>query len=253
MCYANSKITLYFMNDSINGLKPSDAYETHNMGLKYNVNNIFFQIDLGLLTPDMFSYENKYRDANRSFGELINLRYGTENYNDNLSIFLNYTAQGKFGIDKLQNIVHRIANFQNDNLILEKVRMPDAQWVGAGLVYKDKFDLIKNTNHYIVYNSYIGTDKSSFGAGLELNLIKNDTNKFMIKTSLSYVPYDNIVSADPVNANHRVLLPKLVLGYTKTFNDISINVFEEITLPTIDNDDKPYIRFGASLSFPVKF
>ena len=39
---SETKWTAYFYNDSVNGFQLSDAYETHNMGLKYHLNNKSF-------------------------------------------------------------------------------------------------------------------------------------------------------------------------------------------------------------------
>ena len=80
------KLTAYFFNDSVNGFQFSDAYETHNMGLKLQIEKKFYQIDLGIVTPDMFEYENRFRTANRSFGELVSLSYGQGIYQNELLI-----------------------------------------------------------------------------------------------------------------------------------------------------------------------
>ena len=45
--------TAYFHNDSVNGFQISDAYETHNMGIRYALEDYYFVLDLGIVTPDM--------------------------------------------------------------------------------------------------------------------------------------------------------------------------------------------------------
>jgi len=252
--FAEKNIKLYFSNDSINGIKPSDAYETHNMGLIYGFDNNFFQLDLGLVTPDMFVYENQYREANRSYGELIRLTYGSKKFNDkDIKIYLNYIAQGKFGIDKLQNLAHNIANFQIETDILEKVRMPDSQWVGAGIYYQKNESLFKKINFAMLLKGYIGTDKSAFSIGTENILLESESSSASLISNLQYVPYDNIVSADPVNAIHRKLIPSLKLQYKYTYQNLTFTLYERISLPTIVSDNKPYLLFGASLEIPLDY
>ena len=46
------------------------------MGIKVFSENNFFNLDLGIVSPDMHIYKNEYRVANRSFGELISLTIG---------------------------------------------------------------------------------------------------------------------------------------------------------------------------------
>ena len=50
----NLKVTAYFKNDSVNGFQLSDAYETHNMGLKVSNDEYYALVDLGIVSPDMY-------------------------------------------------------------------------------------------------------------------------------------------------------------------------------------------------------
>ena len=107
---AEERVTAYFFNDSVNGLKISDAYETHNMGLVYEFGKHFGSLDLGIVSPDMHIYRNEYRKANRSFGELISLSLGShyiDDENTQHKYFLQIKSAGKF-IDNLQDLMHRI-------------------------------------------------------------------------------------------------------------------------------------------------
>ncbi|MCW1950571.1 MAG: hypothetical protein KIH44_004290, partial [Octadecabacter sp.] len=69
-------LELYFSNDSMNAFQVSDAYETHDMGARYTWGRQFVDLNLGLVSPDMWLYKNQYRTANRSFGELVTVSYG---------------------------------------------------------------------------------------------------------------------------------------------------------------------------------
>ena len=74
--HAEGKLTSYFSNDSVNGIGSGDAYETHNMGIVYEFNDIIMQLDLGIVSHDMHVYKNQFRVANRSFGEIVSFSFG---------------------------------------------------------------------------------------------------------------------------------------------------------------------------------
>ena len=124
---AQETITAYFRNDSVNGFIISDAYETHNMGFIYSKDNKFFSLDLGIVSPDMHTYKNQYRVANRSFGEIVTLSLGSKNeQKDNYEnkYFVSIRSTGQFGIDEMQDFMHRILGLQPVNQVNDLVRMP---------------------------------------------------------------------------------------------------------------------------------
>ena len=130
---AKEGIQAYFSNDSINGLKFSDAYETHNMGFIYFKEPYYLKLDLGIVSPDMHKTHH-HREPNRSFGELISLEIGqSENSNDDLRFYARVKATGDFGIDKIQDLAHRVLSLQQVNEVNELIRMPADAWVGVGL------------------------------------------------------------------------------------------------------------------------
>ncbi len=239
-------ISAYFFNDSVNGFQLSDAYETHNMGLKLEFKNEFYQLDLGIVTPDMFEFDNQYRQANRSFGELISFTYGREAYNDDyfdLSVFSKLTSQGEFGISGFQSIIHQFANFQDDIDLLETVRMPSQTWFGLGGTFKFRPNL--ESFYSVGLQSYIGTDRVSANPYVE---IRKDINKWSQfgRLGAEYVLYDNIISAPPVNAEIRRMRPKVSFGVSRQFGPVSITISENLSSPTILDDDRIYARLYMS-------
>ena len=103
----NLEVTAYFKNDSVNGFQLSDAYETHNMGLKVSNGGYYALIDLGIVSPDMYKYRNRFREANRSFGEIITVEIGQTVYQENEPFFYGRVrASGEFGIDEMQDFAH---------------------------------------------------------------------------------------------------------------------------------------------------
>ncbi len=246
------KLTAYFFNDSVNGFQFSDAYETHNMGLKLQIEKKFYQIDLGIVTPDMFEYENRFRTANRSFGELVSLSYGQGIYQNELLKIDGYaklTSQGKFGISEFQSIIHKIANFQDDIDLLEQVRMPTKTWVGLG------FDttLMKKSEDQIFQlgiASYFGTDRGSISPYLKMGK-QTEVWKPFGRFGVDLVGYDEIVTASPVNAELRGFRPYASFGLSRRFGPLEIVVSENLSLPSISSDNRLYARLYMSAQMDI--
>ena len=255
LSYAKDKsITAYFFNDSVNGFQFSDAYETHNMGLRFNKENQFYQIDLGIVTPDMFEYENEYRTANRSFGELITLSLGKKEFftNDDikLNVFAKITSQGSFGISGLQSIVHQFANFQDDIDLLEAVRMPSHTWFGVGKDLKFLKEDI-NQKHQFGILSYVGTDRLSSQPYMNIERKLGSWSQFG-RLGIEFVLYDNIISAPPVEAQVRDIRPVLNFGLKRQLGPVEIQISENLSLPSIRSDKRLYARLFMSASIPLE-
>ena len=249
-----NKITAYFFNDSVNGFQFSDAYETHNMGLKFEKDNTFYQIDLGIVTPDMFEFENRFRTANRSFGEFITLGYGKNKFFSNealqLDFFTKITSQGNFGISGLQSILHQFANFQDDIDLLETVRMPSQTWIGVGTDLKFlKED--SNQNHHFGILSYLGSDRLSSQPYISLESTSGSWSQFG-KLGVDFVLYDNIISSPPVQSKVREVRPVISFGFIKKIGPIEISISENLSLPSISTDNRLYARLFMSASVSLE-
>ena len=113
----------------------------------------------------MFQYDNKFKTANRSFGEIITLKYSFKRIETNkytIAYFAQFLGQGNFGIDKLQSFAHIIGNIQDDIEILEMVRMPRNIWYGVGTNFKFNRNLIlRDSNYKYGFLSYVGTNRIS--------------------------------------------------------------------------------------------
>ena len=249
----DNSVTAYFFNDSVNGFQFSDAYETHNMGLRFDNGNQFYQIDLGIVTPDMFEFENEWRTANRSFGELITLGFGKNEVvsNDmiNLDIFTKITSQGDFGISGLQSIIHQFANFQDDIDLLETVRMPSQTWFGVGKDLKFIKEEINQKYQFGVL-SYLGTDRLSSQPYLDFERELGSWSQFG-RLGVEFVIYDNIISAPPVEPAVRQVRPVLTLGLKKRLGPVEIQMSENLSLPSIMSDRRIYARLFMSASISL--
>ena len=238
----SNEVSVYFSNDSMNGLRLSDAYETHDMGIKYVADhNSWYDLNLAVVSPDMYVYRNEYREANRSYGEIIQLSFGTNLSNNYCKI----AAIGKFGLDAAQDFAHRIFRLQPVAKINELVRMPDQVHVGCGISYSiNPWD--------INIRPYIGTDRASLTADTKFQIYESSDFSLSGKFGFTYVGYDEIVSAEPISAEHRQLIPDFSINANYAVTDkIQLSVSERASLPTIAKDDSIFIQFSARLTYAI--
>lgn len=250
---AEIKLTPYFSNDSVNGIKVSDAYETHNMGVHINYYDAFYSLDLGIVSPDMHVYKNQYRVANRSFGEVITVTAGqslkASNQTD-VSYYIQLKSSGSYGIDKMQDFMHRLLTLQPVNEINNLVRMPDRQWIGVGgsaVITKEDFGL---TIDRVGVDGYLGSDKMQFSA-YGSNLLDYKGVEVSSEFGINTVIFDKIVSAPPISAAHRYVIPYFEVGLSFKKNGFNWFVKDKFTLPTIKSDDGLFAVLSAGVSFTI--
>lgn len=252
--YADYNVTAYFSNDSVNGFKVSDAYETHNMGMGLATENKFVSLDLGIVSPDMHLYKNEYREANRSFGELISISIGRNDAELGKwrgKYFSKITASGEFGIDRLQDVMHKILNLQPVNHVNDLVRMPNNVWIGFGVnAARDisEKDLFFDTGHL---NVYLGNDRMEISGAAKKTKYFDDFSVDGI-FGLRAIPYDNIVSALPISAGHREIIPYVALRLNFNYLGAKFFVEDKFALPTVSDDSSIYglLTAGVSIDWP---
>lgn len=246
---AKDEIHVYFSNDSINGLKLSDAYETHSMGLTYSDEKYYLKLDLGIVSPDMHVYRNEYREANRSFGELISLEIGGSNNQKNkLRFYTRIKAAGNFGVDTLQDFAHRFLSLQPVNSVNELIRMPGNVWLGAGL--RSDFQFNVASLQYIEFNfdSFVGTDTAFLTTKL-IKRFKRPILTYDLSVAARFVAYDKVVSAPPIYANERSIIPEISFGLSYKTGPYTIFVKDSFSLPSIEADSGLYGMLSAGLSY----
>lgn len=246
---AKDKIQAYFSNDSINGVKYSDAYETHNMGLVYATGDYYVKLDLGIVSPDMYRYRNKYRDANRSFGELISLEIGEQNnLESDFHLYVKIKASGKYGIDNIQDAVHRLLFLQEVNNINNLVRMPDDAWIGVGVRKSIKSSISKLGKIEVELDGFFGSDTTFFDAK-----IKKEFQHSILMYNLSaggrIVAFDQIVSSPPINGRERSFIPILSFGILYDAGPYNIFVRDTFSLPSLAEDNGLYGVLSAGVSY----
>lgn len=249
--HAELQITSYFKNDSVNGLKISDAYETHNMGLILNKNDTYLQLDLGIVSPDMHQYKNEYRIANRSFGEIISVSVGKKNQKYKelvVSYYANLKTSGEYGIDGMQDWMHRVLTLQPVNKVNDIVRMPNKAWVGIG--GQTNFDFSKE---FMLFDSfgleaYFGTDAIAFNPYVKGS--KEYTHvRLTQEIGVQIRPFDEVVSAPPISAGHRAIIPYIEVGIEFNYLGTELFIKDRFSLPTVKSDNRPFGVLHAGVNF----
>ena len=242
-------LTVYFFNDSVNGFQLSDAYETHNMGLHFLSDDYYAQLDLGIVSPDMWVYKNKYREANRSFGEVITLELGQPvSARSPIGYYINVKSVGEFGIDKLQDFAHRVLFLQPVNEINDIVRMPNATWLGFGTRYIKEINLPLLGGSIFGSDAYLGSDRSSLQLSISGTMSQRGVT-YGYSVGSKAVAYDEIVTAPPVDADLRFFVPYASVSLEFDFFGFDVFVREILSLPTIASDDDVFAVLNAGISY----
>ena len=251
---AQDTITAYFQNDSVNGFIISDAYETHNMGVIYSKDDKFFSLDLGIVSPDMHIYKNQYRVANRSFGEIVTLSLGSiDKQKDQYEhkYFLSIRSTGQFGIDEMQDFMHRILGLQPVNQVNDLVRMPRKTWFGVGgeirAVVPNK---LSTPFSQMGANYYFGTDRIELSPFI-YKTFNSQSYNFSTELGLRSIVFDDIVSASPISADHRPLIPYAEFGVTFEYLGFDWYLKDRFSMPTIKSDDSLFGVLSAGISLKL--
>ena len=250
---AEESITAYFRNDSVNGIKISDAYETHNMGILWKRDESFFELDLGIVSPDMHVYKNQYRVANRSFGEIISITYGAnQSLKDNVEFkyYFNLRSSGTYGIDRLQDLAHNVLGLQPVNQVNDLVRMPRKTWVGLGGEYRNIIKSVDALSQTVGMKFYLGSDKVEF-VPFASGKIEYDRYTLFGEVGFNAVQFDKIVSAPPISADHRNLIPYIELGLDFEYLGARWYFKDKFSLPTVASDDSVYGVLSAGIEFSL--
>ena len=246
---AEGRLTAYFSNDSVNGVKISDAYETHNMGLTYGSGGYYATLDLGIVSPDMHIYKNRFREANRSFGEIISFEVGQDpTYSGPLNFYGRLRSAGHYKIDAMQEFAHRVLSLQRVAEVNDLVRMPDANWYGAGARYAQVFNSSYLGDAMIDVDAYVGTDTISADVSVAKYF---DLSNIRLETRLGsrLVAFDEIISADPIGATPRNVIPYASAGIVFGVWGYEFYLRDTFSLPTISSDDRLFGVLDAGLSF----
>lgn len=238
----------YFDNDSINPFQFVDAYETHSMGLEYRDGPHRVAIEAAIVSPDMIVYSNIYRVANRSFGELLRLRYSRdlEIPGINIEVGCYGVAAGEFKLDRIQQLIHDALGLQDTFRQVQSIRMPNDVWFGV--TGELSTDLFAGSSYRQIYAAQLGTDRVALRGGIERDVsVWGWAGPAYV--SLEAVFRDEIVAAPPVAAEFRRVVPRVGIELSRKFGQATVTVGETFSLPTIASDNRIRAVFNASLSW----
>lgn len=241
VAYSDRQLDLYFSNDSMNGFQLSDAYETHDMGIRYSSNKNFIDLNLALVSPDMYVYRNQYREANRSYGEVITLSWGIRD----IPGYFKFSTIGRFGLDTAQDFAHRVFSLQSVAKVNNLIRMPDAVHFGYGYKWK-----LGDMHTGPRVSAYLGSDRAAAKYNYNLELYKTNELSVHANFGAQYVAFDNVVSAKPISAQHRTFIPEatLILKYSLS-ETVNLLISDQVSLPSIAEDNNLFAKFSAGLSY----
>jgi len=244
--FAEGKITAYFANDSINGFQISDAYETHNMGVIYENHEHKIHVDLGIVTPDMHQYINEFREANRSYGEIVTFKYYPKFLvlGRKIDTYIQTTASGDFGLDRAQDFTHRILRLQPVGDINNKIQMPNNVWAGVGASFSQSI----NHNTSFKTHGYLGSNSAfvDLSATQHVGILGQS---IALDAGMRGVLFDEIVNAKPIQAQPRRVIPYIRIGTSFNLLGLELSVSNTISLPTIKADESIYSRTQVSYEF----
>lgn len=249
---ANRLGQIYFKNDSLNGLFFSDAYETHNMGVKVIEPGWWAKLDLSIVSPDMHVYKNEYRNADRSYGELVTLEYGktTSIFVSGDEIFGRVTIIDNFGLSDIQSKFHEIFKLQKVGQLNNTVRMPSNTHVGLGYTInsqQNSTSRLKN-NFLSTTTAYAGTSKAYIDYCMSFPVISS-FGHLTLGGGATFVAYDKITSAPPVEARTRHFIPRVELKWQTKIGNQSFFIKDEFSLPKIADNSKVFGVLSSGIQF----
>ena len=234
-------------NDSPNGFKFSDAYETHTMRFLRFTDGGVDDLSAAIVAPKRPEDINEDRPANRSFGELLTFK-STRDWmavNDR-QFYRGYgvTLIGKFGLDSMQEAFHDMLGYRSVRDQLVSTRMDDAillsGFVGFRQPWRGKFEMTGEGE--------IGTWRNAISFALQKpSSCQNWDLTYHAKIEL--IANDDVVSAEPVHADIRHIVPSIGLGTCTSWRGLQFRISEELALPRIASDDSIFPMVRVSVSF----
>ena len=150
----------------------------------------------------------------------------------------------------MQDFMHRFLTLQPVNAVNDLVRMPDKTWVGFGVSLDFALpDKNLNLDSAGVY-SYLGSDRMEISP-----FVKKSENIKSIdlfgELGLRTILFDEIVSAPPISAERRMMVPYFEIGSNFRYFGANWFVKDRFSLPTIKSDSSLYGVLYAGVSFDL--
>jgi hypothetical protein len=129
--------------------------------------------------------------------------------------------------------------------------MPDKTWVGFGGEYRNLVTSADTLSQTLGFEFYLGSDKFEL---VPFASWKIDYDKYMLsgEIGLNLVQFDEVVSAVPIAAEHRNLIPYIELGLSFEYLGIDWYFKDKFSLPTVASDDSIYGVLSAGIEFSLE-
>ncbi len=234
-------------NDSPNGFKFSDAYETHAMRVARIKQQEELSLTAALVAPKRPEAIDENYPANRAFGELLTLDYrrfwqsaGQGNYHLGSAV----TIVGRFGLDSMQETFHDLLGYRSVKDELVSTRMNDAVMASGIVEYRRPL----KDGRYFTGTLELGTRRNALSASVK-KASTCESFDWEYHGRLELVVNDEVVSAEPVSADIRHVVPTLGFGFCTKWRGYQVRLIEEISLPRISSDDSlyPMVRLSVGL------
>lgn len=254
-------LSVYIANDSINGLKFSDGYETHNAGVIWQSDAGRVHLDTAIVSPKLERTRKPGWQANRAYGELVSLTL-EKPVSRHTMLGLSYVAADHFGFDNWQNRIHDILGYAGFEEDMRAVRMPDRQWLGVTIRQTaPKIPLLSDAvSQKLNWHMALGGAQDSIGLAVASEFWPYQHSRaraqagqqsgwhFGWRAGLDYVARDTIVSAPPINADHRKWRPHFGLSVSRQVLGWQISFSETANLPTVKSDDSVFLALRIGLT-----
>lgn len=244
---ADSNWYFEIANDSPNGFKFSDAYETHAMKLTHEKGQQRNSMTAMLVAPKRPEDIDEEWPANRAFGEVLTFdtrRPWMQRGRDDLYYGGALTIISKFGLDSMQEAFHDVLGYRSVRDDLVSWRMDDAVMISGFLgAHKSLTNGLR-----FEAEAELGSRRNGLRAKIE-KPVNCETFSWTYLAAIELVANDEIVSAAPVSADIRHIVPTIGAGFCTKWRGYSIRISEELSLPRISSDNELFPMVRLSIAF----
>ena len=242
---AATTFELHLKNDSLNGFKFSDAYETSNFGLTVTRKNNYMHAYFAILSPKMSKNTRSEWRPNRSYAEVLTSELGL--LSKNSTIFIRNFTIGNFNLLNLQDQIHSILQQPSSADELSQIRSKKATYWGLG--YKMSF--WRARKYSIEQSVYAGEAQKWIGLKLQRELNFRATQP-KINFGIDYYFQDQFPELKPIVGKHRKFRPYLLTEFNVGITKLPIVITHKFSLPTLASDDEIFIQLGLNYKFAVQ-
>lgn len=234
-------------NDSPNGFKFSDAYETHTMSLRRHLTNGTDDFSAAIVAPKRPEDIDEDWPANRAFGELLTFKStrawfaeGERRVHRGFAV----TLIGEFGLDAMQEAFHDLLGYRSVRDQLVSHRMDDGLMLSGFIGFRQPW----RNNLQMTGEMEFGTRRNALS--MTVSKPSNCENwNIGLRAGIELIANDEVVSAEPTGADIRHIVPHIGVGTCTTWRGYRIRISEEVSLPRIASDDDLYPMVRVSVAF----